>query len=379
MPVKPSPPCYDEEPHDVSLYRFTEPSIEYAECSVPVNPELALANLGRTAEPASGYFPVSLYIVNVTNNVNDTVYVDSAAVTEIGWMGNPADDPDTVYLSFPPWTPDDTCYDNESLIHYELTGIVRLGAVGPDSSDHCPYNDTLRKLLTCLLSHDVGVRGVSIHPPPSQRPDWYDPGTVLEIGASVWNYGFNAEHDIPVRCEIVNHDSNTLVWHNLRQVDFLDWRGNPFNRPHVTEVTFEDWMTPDQQHYTIECRTEMVGDDCPDNDHTVRHINSGIAENDNGFDFSLKRIFPNPFGSSVDICYALPRRVNVSLKIYDVSGKCQAVLVCGSQPAGFHAVTWNGADDAGRRLPAGIYLVRLEAGTVDKSQIFTATEKVVLY
>lgn len=379
MPVKPSPPCYDEEPHDISIYRIQEPSIEYVEGGAPINPELALANLGRTAEPDSGFFTVKLHVVNVTNYINDTVYTDSSTITHIGWMGDPADDPDTVFVSFPPWTPADTCYDGEPLVYYELLGITRLGAVGPDLSDHCPYNDTLRKLVTCLLSHDVGARGITINPAPSQPPDWYDPNTTLEIGATVWNYGYNAEHDIPVRCEIVNHDSNILVWHNLQQVEFLDWRGNTFGRPYQSKVWFEDWVTPDQQHYTIECRSEMVGDECPDNDHTVRHINAGIAETGGVGNFALIGISPNPFSSVTTISFAIPRQVNVSLKVYDVSGKVAATLVSGPLHAGTHSVTWHGDDDAGKKLPAGIYLVRLEAGVRQVSQIFTATEKVVLY
>jgi hypothetical protein len=38
----------------------------------------------------------------------------------------------------------------------------------------------------------------------------------------------------------------------------------------------------------------------------------------------------------------------------------------------FNQVVWDGADDSGRRLPAGIYFIRLE------SDGFKETEKVIL-
>ena len=73
-------------------------------------------------------------------------------------------------------------------------------------------------------------------------------------------------------------------------------------------------------------------------------------------EFTLGTAYPNPFTAS-----------EVSLIVYDLSGRKVADLVSGVLNAGAHEVTWN-ADG----LAAGLYLYRLEAGS------FSAVQKVVL-
>jgi len=64
----------------------------------------------------------------------------------------------------------------------------------------------------------------------------------------------------------------------------------------------------------------------------------------------------------------------VSIKIYDVSGRMVKSFNHPTiQPSNHQTeVVWNGVDDLGRRLPAGVYFVRFEADD------FKQTEKAVL-
>ena len=92
---------------------------------------------------------------------------------------------------------------------------------------------------------------------------------------------------------------------------------------------------------------------------------------------SLLEICPNPFTSGTEIRYSLPTAGCLSedptLKIYDCSGRlvrsfdhlCYAV----NQES---SVIWNGTDDAGRNLPSGVYIVRLQV------RDYCATEKLLL-
>ncbi len=70
---------------------------------------------------------------------------------------------------------------------------------------------------------------------------------------------------------------------------------------------------------------------------------------------------PNPFNASTLVRYELPRPGRVRLAILDVRGRVVRTLVSGSKPRGEHQVRWDGTDDAGRLLPSGVYLVRLQA------------------
>lgn len=71
---------------------------------------------------------------------------------------------------------------------------------------------------------------------------------------------------------------------------------------------------------------------------------------------------PNPFGSATTISYQLPSETRVGLKVYNVAGQLVRTLVNSKQPAGSYAVKWDGRDDGQRKLAAGVYLYRLEAG-----------------
>ena len=78
---------------------------------------------------------------------------------------------------------------------------------------------------------------------------------------------------------------------------------------------------------------------------------------------SMEMNFPNPFSRSTVIPYQLPAAAQVSLRIYDISGRMVRVLEeNASRIRGRHLVFWNGRGTDGRPLPAGVYLGRLEVG-----------------
>ncbi len=84
---------------------------------------------------------------------------------------------------------------------------------------------------------------------------------------------------------------------------------------------------------------------------------------------------PNPFRSSTSLRYAIPGSagdVAVRLRIFDLSGRLVRTLESGTRGPGVHVLTWNGRDDAGRALGAGIYFGRVTAGP------YAATRRLVL-
>ncbi len=83
--------------------------------------------------------------------------------------------------------------------------------------------------------------------------------------------------------------------------------------------------------------------------------------------FYLGKNYPNPFNSTTMISFGLPEANNVSLKVFDLSGREIATLVEGNLSAGNHTALWN-ADAA----PAGLYLVKMVSGS------FSDTRKVTL-
>lgn len=77
---------------------------------------------------------------------------------------------------------------------------------------------------------------------------------------------------------------------------------------------------------------------------------------------SLAAARPSPFTDRTEIRFTLPRAGEASLSVFDVSGRIVRTLTRGMRTAGTHGVSWDGRDQRGARVPAGAYMVRLEAG-----------------
>jgi hypothetical protein len=68
---------------------------------------------------------------------------------------------------------------------------------------------------------------------------------------------------------------------------------------------------------------------------------------------------PNPFFDGTRISFALARAGPVSLRIVNARGRLVASLLESHLTAGMHETIWDGRDDQGRPVAAGIYFVRL--------------------
>jgi hypothetical protein len=79
-------------------------------------------------------------------------------------------------------------------------------------------------------------------------------------------------------------------------------------------------------------------------------------------DFTLCQSKPNPFRDRTVISYSVPRALDVSIGVYDLSGRLVTTLVNGRQPAGRHTVTWNRTDGTGNRVASGVYFYKLTSG-----------------
>lgn len=71
------------------------------------------------------------------------------------------------------------------------------------------------------------------------------------------------------------------------------------------------------------------------------------------------RIVPSPSHGSARMHYGLPRAARVDLAVFDVQGRRLRTLADGSQPAGWHDVTWDGTAESGDHVGSGLYFVRL--------------------
>jgi len=99
--------------------------------------------------------------------------------------------------------------------------------------------------------------------------------------------------------------------------------------------------------------------------------NFAIEEEENSTEavasYNLSDNYPNPFNPSTKISYEIPELANVSLRVYDMSGREVAELVNQMQQPGSYDVIFNASS-----LSSGVYFYKLEAGG------FVQTKKMIL-
>jgi len=89
-------------------------------------------------------------------------------------------------------------------------------------------------------------------------------------------------------------------------------------------------------------------------------------------EYRLYDAYPNPFNPSTTIGYDIQKKGHVSVLIYDMLGNRVRTLANGIQEAGNGSITWNGRDDGGKLVSAGLYIYQIQSGT------FSQAKKVVV-
>jgi hypothetical protein len=86
----------------------------------------------------------------------------------------------------------------------------------------------------------------------------------------------------------------------------------------------------------------------------------------------LYQNYPNPFNPSTIINYSLPIESVVTVTVYDMLGKEINRLISQKKLSGKHTIQWNGHDNDGITVSAGIYFYQLQTGE------FVQTKKMLL-
>jgi len=78
--------------------------------------------------------------------------------------------------------------------------------------------------------------------------------------------------------------------------------------------------------------------------------------------FALGQNFPNPFNPSTTIPVNLKRSGFITIRVYDILGRELKTIVSAHLSQGEYRFQWDGADDQGCQVPAGVYFYRLDNG-----------------
>lgn len=77
---------------------------------------------------------------------------------------------------------------------------------------------------------------------------------------------------------------------------------------------------------------------------------------------TLNASYPNPFAGNSTLRYFAKEAVPTEIAVYDLRGRKVRTLLAETVSPGDHALTWDGANDAGGQLANGIYFYRVSSG-----------------
>ena len=96
------------------------------------------------------------------------------------------------------------------------------------------------------------------------------------------------------------------------------------------------------------------------------------SKDNNPTEFGISQNYPNPFNPSTTINYQLAVSENVTIKIFDITGKLVRTLLNQRNSVGYHSITWNGNNDDGKSVSSGTYLyqIRIANSVQTKRMLF---------
>ena len=76
--------------------------------------------------------------------------------------------------------------------------------------------------------------------------------------------------------------------------------------------------------------------------------------------FSLSKNYPNPFNPLTNLDFSIPKRSNVTLRVFNMMGQEVVTLINEKKSYGNYSTSWNGLDSKGVNVSSGVYFAELK-------------------
>ncbi len=184
-----------------------------------------------------------------------------------------------------------------------------------------------------------------------------DPEETADLAVTIKNEGGQIAENTTAKLMtsspyiIIHADSS--IYGSIAPGDTANNVDNPFvvealsSTPHETIIDFMMHITAggyvDTLHFSLTIGQEGVAEDFE---------GRGVP-----FQTILSKVHPNPFKKQIDISYQIARASRVFLVVYDAAGHLVRNLADGLYNSGYYKIIWDGRDNVGHALPAGVYFV----------------------
>jgi hypothetical protein len=124
--------------------------------------------------------------------------------------------------------------------------------------------------------------------------------------------------------------------------------------------TFYDYNVEGGEQFTYKLSTQFLSG-------TISVIDTVQLQSNQAFTVTLSPNFPNPFNSETKIIFGLKTPQNVTLKIYDITGRLVKTLIENENlSAQYHQVIWDGTNNQQQSISSGAYFLRLNVDGIQK-------------
>jgi hypothetical protein len=178
---------------------------------------------------------------------------------------------------------------------------------------------------------------------------WYTNSLGSSPGEDYWRVQVTSDGTNWVYLENTTESANSWTQHTFALQDYI---------PLTSTVRFR-FIAEDAGSGSV---VEAAVDDFA---ITVFSIDTDVEEGAGGAPqrLLLAQNVPNPFNPTTEIRFVVPAPGrDVTLQVFDLSGRIVRTLLRGEKVSGPRAVTWNGDDDSGNAAGSGVYFYRLQAG-----------------
>lgn len=151
-----------------------------------------------------------------------------------------------------------------------------------------------------------------------------------------------------------DYDSTTMTWTKVSANGHINYNqncSNPAPNSDDVRVISAEYQENDNGSMVNSERTLI----------SYEGYQLGVLNTDSMIDdFILEQNFPNPFNPNTKISFSIFENTNVELLIYNVRGELINLLIDDNLEANSYNLVWNGKDDLGHQVGAGIYFYSLK-------------------
>lgn len=210
-----------------------------------------------------------------------------------------------------------------------------------------------RNEVAVTLSNDVPVRGIQLQ--ISDSLNYLTPDSVWTMKrTSGFDIAYNTE-DTDGYLTILLFSSSSLPASvgEIIRISYSVSRQAPINS--LIDVKFKMAILVGESYESLEVNKS---------NGVFQVLGSAAVEpiNQVPVNYALQQNYPNPFNPTTYIPFSLQKTGETTLTIYNLLGQQIRTLVNSKMAAGSHEMRWDGLDDYGLPVSAGIYLYQLKSG-----------------